>query len=129
MPSTGTLVVRVYTSRTQLPISNVTVTILQKSQENKLHLLAVRITDKNGKTEPVIIETPDRNDSLFPGESNAYALCDIWAEHPDYQISEVQNVEIFPGIESLQEISMIPLLRSQSNFTSVNKVEIPPQDL
>lgn len=40
MPSTGTLVVRVFTSRTQLPISNATVTVLQKSETNKQTSLA-----------------------------------------------------------------------------------------
>lgn len=118
MPSTGTLVVRVFTSRTQLPISNATVTVLQKSETNKLHLLAIRVTDRNGKTEPITIETPDLSESFIPGEPHAYTKCDIWAEHPDYQLSEIQNVEIFPGIESLLEISLIPLLRSQSNLRS-----------
>ena len=129
MPNIGTLVTRVYTSRTQLPIKDATVSILQITETGQTELVAVRTTDQNGKTTPVAIATPDFQDSLSANQKDMFALCDVWAEHPKYQIIEIKNVQIFPSIESVQEIPMIPLSRSQNSYIGVDGVDIPLQDL
>ena len=44
----GTLQIRVYTSRAQLPIEDATVVVTQISPTGKYHLLSVQITDREG---------------------------------------------------------------------------------
>ena len=49
MASIGTIMLRVYTSRAQLPVPGATVAVTQKSGGGRHTLLAVRTTDENGR--------------------------------------------------------------------------------
>ncbi len=130
MPNIGTLVVWVYTSKSMLPVSDATVTVLQyESLTQQPNLVALRRTDRNGKTDAIPIETPSPNESLTPGDPLSYALCDLWVEHPDYQLMELRGVQVFPGVESIQEVPLVPLMKSQENYVGVEFVTFPPQDL
>ena len=55
MPSTGTLLVRVYSSAAQLPIQGACVRVLAKTATGQ-RVLAVRTTDSSGLIEPVTLE-------------------------------------------------------------------------
>ena len=54
----GTLQIRVYTSRAQLPIEDATVVVTQISPTGKYHLLSVQITDREGRVQPLTIPAP-----------------------------------------------------------------------
>lgn len=129
MINIGTLVTRVYTSRTQLPISDASVSIVQRTPDDKYSLLAVRVTDRNGRTMPAAIETPPLDESFAPGAPDAFTTVDIWVEHPSFQLMEIRNIQIFPGVKSIQEVPMLPLARSQSNFIHHSTIVITPQEL
>ena len=47
MASIGTIMLRIYTSRAQLPVPGATVAVTQKSGGGRHTLLAVRTTDEN----------------------------------------------------------------------------------
>ena len=53
LASIGTIMLRVYTSRAQLPVPGATVAVTQKSGGGRHTLLAVRTTDENGRIAPV----------------------------------------------------------------------------
>ena len=62
----GTLQIRVYTSRAQLPIEDATVVVTQISPTGKYHLLSVQITDREGRVQPLTIPAPPRWESTGP---------------------------------------------------------------
>ena len=113
MANIGTLVTRVFTSRTQLPIAGAAVTIIKWEADGSFAPLAARTSDQNGKTAPVAIETPDIMKSLSPNMPQGYAVVDVRVAHPDYTPLEIRGIQIFPEVQSIQEIPMLPLSRQQ----------------
>lgn len=67
MEGTGTLTVRVITSRAQLPVEGATVVVTQRGTGGKYQLLSVQATDRSGATKPVVISTPALGESTHPG--------------------------------------------------------------
>ena len=128
MESFGTILTRVYTSRAQLPVEGATVAFTQRSG-GRHDLLAVRVTDRSGRAAPVEISTPALSASERPGTDHPFAVCDIWAEAPGYELQAVDNVQIFPGTQTLQELELIPLPERAPAGTAQPPVDIPPQDL
>ena len=58
-----------------------------------------------------------------------YALCTAWAEYPGYYMLEVENVQIFPGVETVQNMELIPLEYGQDSLQSPTVQDTPAQDL
>ena len=127
--SFGTILVRVYTARAQLPVEGATVAFLRRDEAGKRELLAVRVTDRSGRAAPVEISTPALSASERPGTDHPFAVCDIWAEAPGYELQAVDNVQIFPGTQTLQELELIPLPERAPAGTAQPPVDIPPQSL
>lgn len=131
MPSSGTLTVRTYTSDAQLPVSGATVTITQPT-DNGMRLIATRITDRNGLITPVRIVTPDKIDSESPAAPNApipWTNVDIAIDHPDYDRVLVENAQIFAGIDTMQNIKLLPLQVNPDLLNMTEVVNTPPQSL
>lgn len=126
--ATGYLSTRIYTTRLELPISDAIVSVVSRNDTDKYTLIGVRISDKNGKTSPIPIETPAPAESQTPNTSPAYALLDVWVEHPDYKLVEVRDIQIFPEVESVQEIALLPLSRSQADFGASTQIDLGQQE-
>ena len=130
MEGTGTLVVRVYTSRARLPVEGATVVVTQKGEQGKYQLLSVQATDQSGGTKPIKISTPALGESTHPGSlTPPYAVCDVWAEHPGYARLLVEGVQIFQGVETLQSMELTPLSEGQSSLIQSDIREITGQSL
>ena len=56
-------------------------------------------------------------------------MCDIWVESPGYELLVVENVQIFPDTQTLQELELIPLPEQTSGLLPEHPVVIPPQNL
>ncbi|WP_209343555.1 spore cortex-lytic protein [Flavonifractor sp. AGMB03687] len=129
MAATGTILTRVFTSQAQIPVAGATVAFTQRSTEGRHALLALRVTDANGRTQPVRVGTPDPSASESPGTITPFAVCDIWVESPGYELLVVENVQIFPNTETLQELELIPLPEQSATLLPENPVNVPPQNL
>lgn len=129
MAATGTILTRVFTSQAQIPVAGATVAFTQRSTEGHHTLLALRVTDANGRTAPVQVETPDASASESPGTVTPFAVCDIWAESPGYELLVVENVQIFAGTQTLQELELIPLPEQSLPLLPEAPVNVPPQNL
>ena len=125
----GTLAVRVYTGRAQIPLEDATVAITRKVTAGKLELLSVQIAGESGEIVPVKFQAPAAGESQAPGGTTPFTTCDIWAEHPDYELLVVENVQIFAGVETLQEMELIPLPEHVAPRDAVNDIQVTPQDL
>lgn len=106
----GTVIARVYTSDAYLPLAQVPVVFTQSTPDGTRSLLAIRATNSSGLTEPVLVETPDQTDSLFPGSTiRPYTTVNIQASKPGYSSVFAKGVQIFPGVETIQGIQLRPV--------------------
>lgn len=129
MAEFGSVQVRVVASRASLPLEGVSVVISRPVSANTYKLLAARRTDSSGLTEPVSIETPARAESLSPGNAAGFSYVDITADLPRYEQVIVRDVQVFPGIRTLQEIRMVPLDTLGSRPADEQEFTVTPQNL
>lgn len=128
MPATGLLTVRVFTSDAQLPIEGAAVTITQETQ-NGSRLLASRITNESGIISTVRINTPELSGSLSPGTDNPFALVNILVDEPEYERVLIENVQLFPGILTQQNIELLPLSIQPDAFNMTEVIDVTEQEL
>lgn len=130
MSAQGTIIARVYTSDAQLPLDAVPVTFSRRLSDGRSQLLALLFTNSSGMTPPLIIETPDLAESLQPGASlPPYAVVDIQVDAPGYKKVEASGVQVFPGVETVQLLQLIPLPTLSRDRGAVIYQPEPPQNL
>lgn len=133
MQATGTLSVRVFTSRAQIPLEGATVVVASPGEEGKWKLLSIQNTDSSGLIRPVTIDAPALGESTspggLPGPGLPFALCDVWAEQPGYAMLRMNGVQIFPGVETLQNMELIPLPQGLCSLQQRDERDIPAQNL
>ena len=126
MADTGTLQVRVFTSRGELPVADASVSVVQHGEQGQ-DLLALRTSGPSGTVAPIPIQSPPLQSSQSPGQSLPYALCDIWVERAGYHLLVVRGVQIFPNITSFQDLPLIP--QNPTDGMTMDRVDITPQPL
>lgn len=130
MDSQGTVVVRLSTSSALIPLQGATVTITKTRPDGTQELLAVRVTNFDGLTDPVMVETPPMAESQsYQNTSVPYAVVDIRAERTGFDRILVKNAQVFPNTETRQELSLIPTPDLPSSFDRTETFVVPPQSL
>ena len=133
MQATGTLSVRVYTSQAQIPLEGATVVVAAPGEEGKWKLLSIQNTDSSGQICPIQIDAPALGESTspggLPGDGAPFALCNVWAEQPGYAMLQMENVQIFPGVETVQDMELIPLPQGLCSLQQRNAWDISAQTL
>jgi len=125
----GRLLVRTYISNMLIPIEGTRVTITQNNGSGE-EILAFRLTDENGKTEILEIDTPDIE--LSQDQTNTttpYASVNIKVEKEGFVIFVIENVQIFADRLSEQNIEMIPLPEKSGYDEFSNVFIVTPQNL
>lgn len=119
MASQGSIITRVYTSNAYIPLQNVPVVYSQKNTDGERKLLAIRMTNSSGLTEPFFIETPDITQSQSPGATiRPYSQIDISVSYPGYNSITAEGVQIFPGIETIQGFQLRPVPPSEHSSSA-----------
>ena len=130
MASQGTIVAHLFTSDAMIPIEGATVTITQTNANGEPELLAVLLTNYDGFTDPVSIETPDFSDSQsYQQGSRPYAVVDLRVEHVNYGQISIQNVQVFADTQTLQEFLLIPNPAIPDGRDRSQLFVVPAQDL
>lgn len=133
MQATGTLSVRVYTSQAQIPLEGATVVVAAPGKEGKWKLLSIQNTDSSGKIRTITIDAPALGESTspggLPGPGVPFATCSVWAEQPGYAMLQVENVQIFPGVETMQSMELIPLPQGLCSLQQRDQRDISAQTL
>ena len=133
MQATGTLSVRVFTSQAQIPLEGATVVVAAAGEEGKWKLLSIQNTDSSGKIRTITIDAPALGESTspggLPGPGAPFALCSVWAEQPGYAMLQVGNVQVFPGVETVQNMELIPLPQGLCGLQQRDERDIPAQGL
>ena len=130
MDSQGTVVVRLSTSAALLPLQGATVTITQLQPDGSTKLLAVRITNFDGFTDPVTVATPPMAQSQsYQAGRIPYSVVDLRIEREGFDRIIVENAQVFPDTETRQELTMIPTPNLPSSFDRTETFIIPPRTL
>ena len=133
MQATGTLSVRVYTSQAQIPLEGATVVVAVPGEGGKRKLLSLQYTNSSGKIRPVEIDAPALGESTspggLPGDGAPFALCDVWAEQQGYAMLQIENVQVFPGVETMQDMELVPLPLGLCSLQQRDERNITAQDL
>lgn len=129
MSEKGKLVIITYASNMIIPVSGAKVTVTE-STGNGEEIIAYRITDENGKTDVIEIDTPDVSLSL--NEANTikpYTSVNINVEKDGYDSTTIFNVQVFSGKMSEQYVEMIPLPEFSKFDEFKNIFTVTPQNL
>ena len=129
MPQTGSLVVRVFTSQAQLPVSGATVIISSPSEDGRRKVFSIQTTDESGGTRPVTLEAPDLSHSESPGGTVPFSDYSLVVEHPEYYLATFEKLQVFPGVETVQNVPLVPLPQPAGNDITAEPVVVTPQPL
>lgn len=126
MSATGYIQVRAYTSNAQYPLRNVAITVT--SQDGTA--IAMRLTDRSGKITPIPIPVPDKSESLSPDPpERPYTVVNLYARLSGYEQTEAENLQVFAGTTTIQNLEMIPLSELPSQWDQTMIFDTPPQNL
>lgn len=83
----------------------------------------MRLTNRDGQLDvPIEVQTPDISAGLQPNTGVLpFSVVNLSARLENYEEIDVDNVQVFPGTQTEQELEMIPLAELPSAW---NKVEI-----
>lgn len=126
LSATGYIQVHAYTSDARIPLENVTVMITNPDGT----AIAMRLTDRSGRIDPVSIAVPDRAASQTPGTGVVpFTTVNIYARLKDFEQIEAEEVQIFADIVTNQNLEMIPLSELPEAWTKAEVFYTPAQNL
>ena len=126
MPATGYIQVRAYTSVAQYPLQNVAITITATDGT----AIAMRLTDRNGRIEPIAIPVPDLAESQTPDPpEQPFAAVNLFAHLRGYERVESENLQVFANTTTVQNLEMIPLSELPASWNQTVLFDTPPQNL
>ena len=92
--------------------------------------LAMRLTNRSGKIEPVEISVPDLSESQAPDPPETpFAVVNLYARLDGYEQIEVENLQIFANTITNQNLEMIPLSELGGPFSLAERFQTPAQNL
>lgn len=104
----GTLTVRATAADSALPVEGAIVRVRGAEEANSQVIYSVT-TDSDGITERLSLPAPGKEYSMSPSPAERpFAVYDIEITKDGYYSKRLYGVSVFPGINSLQVINMIP---------------------
>ncbi len=119
----------VFTSQAQLPVSGATVIISSPSEDGRRKVFSIQTTDESGGTQPFQLEAPDKALSEGPGQSVPFSDYSLVVEHPEYYLATFEKLQVFPGVETVQNVPLVPLPQPAGNDITAEPVVVTPQPL
>ena len=126
MPDTGYIQVRAFTSKAQIPLKDVAISVTATDGT----AIAMRVTDQSGQIEPIPIPVPNRAESLTPNpEEIPFARVNIYARLSGYIQIENEDLQVFADTVTDQNLEMIPLSELPSSWGERELFLTPRQNL
>ncbi len=126
MSATGYIRASAYESEARLPLKDVAITVTSPDGT----AIAMGLTDRNGRFSAVEIPVPDLADSQSPDPpEQPYALVNLYAHLRGYEQVEAENLQIFAGTVTNQDLMMIPLSELPNRWDQTVIFDTPPQNL
>lgn len=117
--SLGALKVQVFMAGRAYPVSSANVIIT--GRDKKVYFDG--FTDTNGAIERLLLPAPKKQFSQSPQVMPPYAQYDIFVSHPRFQSRKYLGVPVFAGVESIQNIQLLPLGTDEVDNTDVTESE------
>ncbi len=123
----GTLRIQVAAANRSFPISNAKVTVSLKLKDGTREMFE-GLTDSSGIIDNIVLPAPELNLSQDPDSGGVmpFAVYTTTIEHPDFVNAKFINVPVFPGIESIQAVNLVPLVRTGQEPTPNTVYETEP---
>ena len=126
MAALGYIQVFAYTSRARIPLEDVAIMITDQNNS----AISMGLTDKSGKFGPVELAVPDKSNSLSPDPTQRpYTTVNIHARINNYEQIEADDVQVFAGIITTQNLEMIPLSELPDQWSKTEFFNTPSQNL
>lgn len=122
----GYITVHAYTSYAQLPLKDVAIAVTATDGT----AIAMRLTDRSGQIAPIEIPVPDRSASLVPQSGEVpFASVNLYARAKGYEQIEIENLQVFAGTTTNQNLEMIPLSELPGMWNQTEIFDTPRQNL
>jgi hypothetical protein len=126
MSATGYIQIHAYESFARIPLKDVAVIVTSEDGT----AIALRLTDRSGQITPVEIPVPDLADSQYPDPpERPYAVVNLYAHLRGYETVEAENLQVFAGTVTDQDLMMIPLSELPASWDQTVIYNTPPQNL
>lgn len=93
--------------------------------------IAMRLTNRSGALDsPIEIVVPDLSASQTPNTGVIpFAVVNLFARLEDYELIEVENLQIFANTTTEQNLELIPLSEFPDSWNRAEIFDIPAQNL
>ncbi len=118
--SLGALKVQVFMANRAYPVSSAHVVIAGK-ESRKVYFDGY--TNTSGIVGSILLPAPKKAFSQSPQETPPYSQYDILVRHPKFQSRKYIGVPVFSGVESIQNIQLLPLGTDDEDNTDVTESE------
>ena len=126
LPATGYIQPRAYTSKAQIPLEDVAISVTALDGT----VIAMRLTDRNGLTQPIALPVPNLSESQSPNPDELpFAKVNLYARLQGYEQIEIEDLQIFADTTTDQALEMIPLSELPDTWGQRELIIIPPQNL
>ena len=123
----GYIQVHAFTGKARIPLQGVAITITDLSGS----AIAMRLTNRSGTLDaPVEISVPDISAGQTP-DTGVLPFTDVnlYARLENFEAIEIENLQVFPGTLTIQDLSMIPLAELPDSWNKLEIFNTPPQKL
>ena len=116
-----------YTSDARIPLQGAAVTITDPNGS----AIAMRLTNRSGALDaPVEISVPDLSAGRSPNTGILpFATVNLYARLGNFETIEVENLQVFPGTLTIQDLAMIPLAELPDSWNKLEIFNTPAQNL
>jgi hypothetical protein len=126
LSATGYIQPRAFTSKARIPLEDVAISVTTSDGT----IIAMRITDRNGLTQPIEMPVPDLTESQSPDpDETPFARVNLYARLQGYEQIEIEDLQIFADTTTDQPLEMIPLSELPDSWAQREIFVIPPQNL
>ncbi len=126
MSATGYIQVYAYTSKARIPLKDVAVTVTALDGT----AIAMRLTDRNGKIDPIPVPVPDLSESQSPNPPELpFARVNLYARLNGYVQIENEDLQVFADTTTDQNLEMIPLSELPDSWAQAEIFQTPAQNL
>ena len=93
--------------------------------------IAMRLTNRSGILDaPIPIQVPDISAGQTPNTGIIpYRDINLYARLNNFEAIEIENLQVFPGTLTIQDLVMIPLSELPESWNKTEIINTPPQNL
>lgn len=90
----------------------------------------MRLTNESGLIDPVEVTVPDLAASQTPDTGEIpYTIVNLYAKLANYEQIEAENLQVFAGTVTNQNLEMIPLAELPESWNQTEIFQTPAQNL